>query len=236
MSRPAAARVRLALLVALLPSLPAVPAGAQQAGLPIEHSPAHLPVAGFHLDFGQGSGFAGSGRLRSLGGRLHFALSGAQLVLGAHHVSGDADAFDDGIGLQGTVAVQLLEARPAKTMNVQAGLGWLRLESETGGKLVLIDVPVGVAFGLYAPTPLGPAELWAAPRLHLRHADISGNDVAADGTRVGPGASAGVRFTFANTQAGFGLALDGLVLRDPSREAWRFLGSFGLSLHLLLLR
>lgn len=212
-------------------------ASAQQAGLPVDHSPAHLPVFGFHLDFGRGSGYAGTGTLRSLGGRLQLSFDDVQIIAGAHHVNPERDVFEPGLGVQGTVALRLLEPRPRRVANVQAGIGWLRLDATGGGDLTFIDIPIGVSIGAYLPTPLGPAEAWAAPRVQLRHVS---QDVAGaaddDGTFLGGGGSVGLRFTLADAQAGFSIAVDGLALRDPVEDDWRLLGAFDLALHLLLLR
>jgi opacity protein-like surface antigen len=226
-------RARIALVAAAFCAL-APAASAQQAAVPVEHSPAHLPVIGGSLIFAQGAGFAGSGTLRSFGGRLHYGTGTVRLVAGAHWVSTDFEGLDDGFGLQGSVALSLVRPRPARAVDAQVGFGWLRLDTDTGEGIDFFDLPIGVGIGIYAPTPAGPAELWAAPRVHLRHVELP-NDVAS-ATRIGPGASAGVRFTLAGPQAGFDLILDGLTLRDPVRDDWRFMGSVSLGLHLLLLR
>lgn len=220
----------------VLATLPCA-AAAQQPGLPVDHSPAHLPVTGVHLDFGQGSGFAGTGRLRSFGGRLHHAFGGLQLMAGVHRVSTDREGLEDGYGAQASLAFRVLEPRPRRVANVQAGVGWARLDDTAGGGgVTLVDVPLSVSLGAYLPTPLGPAEAWVAPRAHVRHVSRTAVGVEDDGTSIGPGGSVGLRFTLADAQAGFSIALDGMTLRDPVEDEWRFLGAFQLALHLLLLR
>ncbi len=222
---------RAAILGCLTFCLPASARG-QHAGLPIDHAPAHQPVVGVHLDFGVGAGYADTGRLLSLGGRVQAMAGPLQFTLGGHNVSPEADGLKDGIGLQATAALQLHAARPARTTNVQVGFGIVQFEVEGGGEINFIDIPVSLGVGIYAPTPVGPAETWIAPRVHFRQVDAP----VGDGWRVGPGASAGLRFTHAEWQTGFGLTLDGFALRDPVGSGWRFMGSFALSLHLLLLR
>jgi hypothetical protein len=209
-------------------------AGAQQAGIPVDYSPAHLPVVGGSILFAQGGGFAGSGTLRSLGARLHYATGIVQLKAGGAAVSTDVDRLDGGMGLHAAVALSLIAPRPARAVNAQIGVGWVRLDSDVGSDLTTFDVPFGVGVGIYAPTPAGPAELWVAPRVHLRHVDFGAG--ADSATRIGPGASAGLRFTLAQPQAGFDLVLDGMTLRDPFQDGWSFIGSVNLGLHLLLLR
>lgn len=224
----------IGLLVGCLLFTLAPAAAAQQAGIPVEHSPAHLPVIGGAVVFAQGAGYVGTGTLRSLGGRLHYGTGTAQLKAGLHHVFTDFAGFDDGLGVQASFALSLVQPRPARAIDAQIGFGWLSIDTDAGDGIDFIDVPLGVGIGIYAPTPAGPAELWAAPRVHLRHVTMPGDD--ADATRIGPGASAGLRFTLAGPQAGFDLILDGLMLRDPTEDDWRFMGSFSLGLHLLLLR
>ena len=210
------------------------PLKAQHAGLPVDHSPTHRRVVGGHLDFGQSGGFAGTGTLRSLGVRGHVAEGHYQLLVGVHSVSPEANGLEAGIGLGATVALQLESAQPLRTSNVQAGFGIVRLDREAGGSVTMIDLPVSLAVGLDVPTRAGTAEAWIAPRVHVRHLEISRSDAIDDGTRVGAGASTGLRFTFDDAHAGFGLALDGMGLRDPQDDGWRFIAAFGLSLHLLL--
>lgn len=231
--RPRAARGVAAWTAFVLTTAP-MAAGAQQAGVPVDYSPAHLPVVGGSIIFAQSGGFAGSGTLRSLGARLHYATGTVQLKAGGAAVSTDVDGLDGGMGLHAAVALVLIPPRPARAVNAQIGVGWVRLDSDVGSDLTTFDVPIGVGVGIYAPTPAGPAELWVAPRVHLRHVDFGANEDSA--TRIGPGASAGLRFTLAQPQAGFDLVLDGMTLRDPIEEGWNFIGSVSLGLHLLLLR
>jgi hypothetical protein len=232
---PAVGRARRAVLIVVVFLLGLHnPLVAQHAGLPVDHSPAHRRVAGGHLDFGQSGGFAGTGALRSLGVRGHVAAGRYQLTLGGHSVSPEANGLEDGIGLGATIALQLEAANLLRTANVQAGFGIVHLGREAGGSVTMIDLPLSLAVGLDMPTRAGPAETWIAPRLHVRHLEISESDEIADGTRVGAGASAGLRFTFDDAHAGFGLALDGMGLPDPQDDEWRFIAAFALSLHLLL--
>jgi hypothetical protein len=210
------------------------PLSAQHAGLPVDHSPAHRSVVGGHLDFARSDGFAGTGALRSLGVRAHVATGRFQLIAGGHRVAPEASGLENGIGLGATVALQLEAAQPLRTSNVQAGLGIVRLDREAGGSLTMVDLPISVAVGLDLPTLVGTAEAWFAPRMHLRHLEISKSDELDDGTRVGAGASTGIRFTFDDAQAGFGITLDGMSLRDPRADGGRFIAAFGLSLHVLL--
>lgn len=227
MKAPTAALLLLALPCSLT---------AQQAGLPVDQSPAHLPVFGMHLDFGLGAGYANTGRLRSIGARAHFAREDVQLLAGFHRVSPGHDALENGYGVQATIAWRLLRPRPRRVANIQAGLGWLRFDEEDGdGAITIVDVPLSFALGAYLPTPLGPAEAWVAPRAHVRHASGALSPTGEGVTRIGPGASAGFRFTLADQQAGASISVDGLALDDPA-GGWRVLGSFQLGLHLLLLR
>jgi hypothetical protein len=208
-----------------------VPAAAQRPGLPVHHAPAHLPVRGGYLDFGRGSRHAGTGALTVYGIRLLNTFEKLQVSAGAAHVSPDADALDDGLTVHGAVALQLQEARPTRTANVQLGVGWTSIDIDQGGTLRIIDVPISLGIGFYAPAPVGTAEAWAAPRIHVRHTSTSGT--SGSDTRVGPGLSLGLNFTHADTQLGFDLAGEILALKEP-RGDWRGLLAFSISLHLLL--
>lgn len=208
---------------------------AQQPGLPVEHSPAHLPVRGILADFGVGAGYAGTGTLVSFGGRLQTAFDRVQIMAGAHAISPSSDALDTGLGIEATIAVQLSPARPRRVINAQVGFAWTdfgAVDDDVG--ITFIDVPLSLAVGAYLPTPKGPAEAWFAPRLHIRH---TANRRSFDpGTRVGPGLSAGLRFTTAAPQLGGSISVDALGMDDPARDGWRVLTSFDITLHLLLLR
>lgn len=227
---------RLASLASLASCALAAPVTAQEPGLPVYHSPAHLPVRGVLADFGIGAGYAGTGRLLSYGGRLQSAFDAIQIFAGVHGVSPDADGLGSGIGLEAAIAWRLLEPRPRRVANLQVGVAWTDIDA-TGDRdgITFFDVPLSASLGAYLPTPAGPAEAWIAPRVHLRHTAVDTPDFEG-GTYVGPGLSAGLRFTTAAPQLGGSIAVDGLGLKDPATDSWRLLTAVSLTVHWLLLR
>jgi hypothetical protein len=170
------------------------------------------------------------------GARVIHAAGRLQFGAGVARISPDADFLETGTVLHATFAVQLQEPRPRRAVNLQLGFGATSIDAESGGTLRVIDVPLSLAVGSFAPTPVGPAELWAAPRLHVRRTSTSVASADDAETHIGPGLSMGLNFTFARSQLGLDVATEFLAMKDPAADAWRGLVAGSVSLHLLIAR
>lgn len=221
--------LRRILLIAAVLLYPPPAASGQRPGFPVLYAPSHTPVIGGAVEFGVGGGTAGTGTLLSAGGRLNLSLGTQwQVMAGAAWVGAGEEGVEDGVAIQGTIAMRVREPRPTIGVNVQAGVSVLDLDAVS-----ILDVPIGVGIGLYGPTPLGPAEFFVAPRLHVRRFDVTGRD---DETVAGGGISGGLSYTHASAQVGLSISGDLLVLRDPAEDAVRATGALGITFHLLRLR
>ncbi|HEX9107818.1 MAG TPA: hypothetical protein VF832_11330 [Longimicrobiales bacterium] len=196
--------------------------------------PSQVPDYGGFLRYGRGN-MPVVGSLNSFGAGVRAGRGEDLAGVGAAAFTGET-LDGTGWGVDGVLGRRLRQPFPGQ---YGLGLGGRLAAAYTHiptavGTLKVVDASAAVGGGPYVPTPFGTVELWAMPRLQLRHLDNTSPGFHGTQNSVGPGLSFGAAY-ISRSAVGKGVNVGGDVvgLKDPGSDHLRARWSFAVELQLL---
>ena len=199
-----------------------VPAHGQLSGLPDYFSPKGTTGLTLSGDYGRCTSECGGGLNPSfIGARATLGLPIVTIGVGGGSYNTDVSGADKEITFASNVAVRLIGgALLPVSVNVQAGVGFLKVGDLTTDfiELTTTTVPIGVGIAANVPTPGASIEPWIAPRIQVTRTKLElflGGPLSGTSTDTHFGISGGVNIGLAGG-LGFHAAFDYLNLNGVS--------------------